>query len=266
MSSNDPEANDVIDVEEAAKRLGITPLFLRWSLDAGLPLVIQGKHGRWSLTLGQSNGHPLVPGAEEVDTSMPQSHPEGMAQEAAAAQKPVEIAGDTAVQATGATAPEAEDIPETEQEIPHAPPSPEPAEEPAPVSPASESASGPEANAAHLLDEVTFLRQQVEFHSRISAEKDRLIADLSLRLGQLGEETVKHVLGEPSNPSKADSGTGSFGATGPAAAQRHPSSDQLEINARHEQAIRSIRDTLILVRNYLSQLDDRFTFNGGDKA
>jgi|GEM_PF-6076631 len=266
MSSNEPEANDVIDVQEAAKRLGITPLFLRWSLDAGLPLVIQGKHGRWGLTLGQSDGHPLVPGTEALEASVPPSLPEHGRQDSSSPNAPAESIEDLQTPLPDTEAADEEPgASETEKETPKAIPLPEAAEE----LPSSEQHAAPggheEGDTAHLLEEVAFLRRQVEFHSRVSSEKDRLIADLSLRLGQLGEETVKHFLAKP-----AQTPLGSQSHDTPTAwkanAVSGPDGEQQEINTRHEQAIRSIRDTLILVRNYLSQIDDRHTFNGGDEA
>ncbi len=242
------DAHDLIDLQKVAQRLGITPLFLRWSLDAGLPLIFQNKDGLFSVSMGRGEAASKAPAqsAAELETPPP-------------------------------------DVASPEVASPLAPPR---AAAPDPAAPPTQqgeidflrrhlsSRDGVAADKDKLLAELA-LRIAALGETAI----ERGFSALTALHGASGRYEPRQT--EPNQPypnDRGDRGAGHGGthttspqaqpaAPAPAASEPiapriplppHPlrtDPTQDEINRRHELAIENIRDTLILIRNYLAQID-----------
>ncbi len=219
MSSTESSSDDLINLEEAANRLGLQPEFVRWALEAGLLLGIKGQYGDWQLSLGDASAGPIPPftralGAEEEERPAPAEVPRES--EARVAVEAPQFAGPV----EGVEAPELFEHPQT--------PSPGRALEDSRV-------------AEVLREQIQHLQRQLEEQSRSIAEKDKAIAEMAARCVELGSRAISRIPVE--SPLRGR-------ATGAESDAGHHRAIE-----RHERAINNIRDTLLLVRNYLAQLD-----------
>lgn len=97
---------------------------------------------------------------------------------------------------------------------------------------AVQSAAPTEAGPAEVLlrEQIDYLRHRIERQDAVIAEKDRTIADIANRMVQLGEVAIRR--DAPIRP-EPDATAG--------------------FEARYEQAMRNMAETLIMVRDYLRQ-------------
>jgi hypothetical protein len=234
MPSPESSSDDLIDLEEAAKRLGLRPDFLRWALEAGLLLGIKGQYGDWQLCLGNADAGPAPP----LTGSSTPSPPAPMASPDEAMTHGRDISATPAGEVE--MPPAIDEI--AEPVAPAAEPSCAPDTRPPP----------PDANgskvAAVLRDQIEFLRGQMAERDRTIAEKDATIADMAARCVELGSRAIARIPVEGAQRAYRPAPRPSISETAESAER------QERINERHEQAIANVRDTLLMVRNYLAQL------------
>ena len=226
MPSPESNSDDLIDLEQAANRLGLRADFLRWALEAGLLLGIKGQFGDWQLCLGDADAGPIPPltGSDAAAPPAPAQAVDDVAPQVPVTPEPTR--GETATPAP----------PEEAPELPGPPP-----------------ARAPDGNGSQvadvLRDQIEHLRRQIEQRDRSIAEKDAAIADMAARCVELGSRAIARIPVEGTARAYAPAPPPSLHEAAESA-QR-----QERINERHESAIAHIRDTLLMVRNYLAQLE-----------
>lgn len=186
------DSTGAIDLEEAARRLGISVVAARAAIERGLLSGFRDDTGRWKVWIGNGQG------------PKPQAQPQ--------AERPVEAVREK---------------PETH-----------PAE-------SLRAASQLSPNVAEIIerlmtDQVLYLRGLIDRHDKSAADKDALVADLMRRVIDLSRTAIHQIPGDA-------------GLRDELARSRTEIQD---LRQRHERITRSVTDTLLLVRNYLTRRRD----------
>lgn len=185
-----PDSIGAIDLEEAARRLGISVVAARAAIERGLLNGFRDESGRWKVWIG--NGQE----------SRPQAQPERPA--------------------------------DTPREKPEARVADVPREAPEPT------AGVAEIVERLMTDQVLYLRGLIDRHDKSAADKDALVADLMRRVIDLSRTAIHQIPG--------DAGLRDELARSRAELQ--------DLRQRHERITRSVTETLLLVRNYLTRRRD----------
>lgn len=187
-----PDSSGAIDLDEAARRLGISTVAARAAIERGLLNGFRDDSGRWKVWIG--NGHG----------TRPQAPPQP--------ERPVEAA----------------------RERSETPPTEALREPPRP------SSSVAEIVERLMTDQVLYLRGLIDRHDKSAADKDALVADLMRRVIDLSRTAIHQIPGDA-------------GLRDELARSRTEIQD---LRQRHERITRSVTDTLLLVRNYLTRRRD----------
>lgn len=192
-----PDSTDAIDLEEAARRLGISVVAARAAIERGLLNGFRDDSGRWKVWIGNGQG------------PKPQAQPQP---ERLAPERPAEV----------------------HRERPEPRPAEAPREAPRP------SPSVAEIVERLMTDQLLYLRGLIDRHDKSAADKDALVADLMRRVIDLSRTAIHQIPG--------DAGLRDDLARSRAEIQ--------DLRQRHERITRSVTDTLLLVRNYLTRRRD----------
>ena len=185
-----PDSIGAIDLEEAARRLGISVVAARAAIERGLLNGFRDESGRWKVWIGSGQ------------ESRPQAQPKRPA--------------------------------DTPREKPEARVADVPREAPEPT------AGVAEIVERLMTDQVLYLRGLIDRHDKSAADKDALVADLMRRVIDLSRTAIHQIPG--------DAGLRDELARSRAELQ--------DLRQRHERITRSVTETLLLVRNYLTRRRD----------
>ncbi len=242
MTAPKTGSEERIGIQAASERLGLSTSFLNWALDSGLLKGHRDKAGNWSLDLG------------DLDQAAAVLH-----REAPVMAKTAE----NSLRQTQAPEPEWPAPAMEPQDLP--PPAaipeiPSPAAKPAgaalqpPVPPAAADSDARSKLDAVFEDQIGYLRRQLTDREGAIGQKDALILQLTDRIGQLGETAIGRLL-PPGPPAQAapPAPPPPVSST-PQSSTAEITAEQQAINERQDEALANIRETLLMVRNYLAQL------------
>ena len=257
MTAQRSKPKTQLDVMQAAKRLGLSESFLSWALESGLLQGSRDRSGAWTLTFGESEPQserrqPLDQGEtapREKDLPAARANGQGNGKDVEnQIGHPTDLENEILRRMTAerlrrpATSPN---------------PAPEPEAEPRLRPVASASAPASQDIALQKVEQiyqeqVAYLRRLLETREVVISQKDALIVQLTERIARLAELAMERPQGGPSGASAREAVPETLPETA-----ADPGPNQQRINQRHDDALKNVRDTLLMVREYLAQLDPK---------
>ena len=263
MTSQRPKPKDQLGIGQAAERLGLSESFLSWALESGLLQGTRDGSGTWKLAFGEAepdeeSSQPSSNGgakAKETEPPLESPHGPGNGHDADHGKSyPSELENEIIRRMTADRL--------HRHAVPHQPatePGQEPHLQPVPSQAPSAMEDGTLEKVEQIYQEqIAYLRRLLETREVVISQKDALIVQLTERMSRLAELALERPPSQFPAPQVSAPQMPNPAPETPAAAApdlADPGPNQQLINERHDEALKNVRETLLMVREYLAQLN-----------